>query len=245
MLSGDDYLSVLDAIDTSVSVGDISRAFGAIIDGYGLQNIAYLAINVPQRKTASSLIMTTYDPAWAVRYRDRGYILIDPVVRLTLQQLLPLAWEGLGALDPRWESLFEDAQAFRVGRQGLSFPIYGVHGDRGILTITANTDSRDWASLRRFYLRDVPTLAAHIHERTVHLAGSDDINPLGPREVQCVQGIADGRAPKAIADDLGISESGVRKYLNSARHKLGCVNRDHLITRAVTRGIVADKFSPP
>jgi DNA-binding CsgD family transcriptional regulator len=79
-------------------------------------------------------------------------------------------------------------------------------------------------------------LAMHIHEKVRELSF---VSPLAPRELQCVQRLALGRVPKVIADELGISESAVRKYLGTAVEKLGCQNATHLVAAAVARGLIA------
>ena len=55
-----------------------------------------------------------------------------------------------------------------------------------------------------------------------------DLDTLSPREREIVARLARGDAQKAIAADLGISDSAVEIYIARAKVKLGAVTVIHL-----------------
>jgi DNA-binding CsgD family transcriptional regulator len=57
--------------------------------------------------------------------------------------------------------------------------------------------------------------------------------PLSAREREVLSWAATGLHNDQIAHKLAISERVVRAYFESARHKLNCLNRSHVLARAV------------
>ncbi|MGM0585019.1 MAG: response regulator transcription factor, partial [Pseudomonadota bacterium] len=62
--------------------------------------------------------------------------------------------------------------------------------------------------------------------------------PLSPRERDALSLMASGRSRAQIANRLSISESTLRVYLDSARHKLGGLNAFHAVAIAVKTGSI-------
>lgn len=66
-----------------------------------------LAIHI--RYTRPSLLYRTYDQQWIDRYSEKGYMLLDPVVRWGLTHTGGIDWPELASQDP--EGVLADAQA--------------------------------------------------------------------------------------------------------------------------------------
>jgi len=64
------------------------------------------------------------------------------------------------------------------------------------------------------------------------------VEGLTPREIDVLEGIAEGLSNKAIADRLGISDQTVKFHVASISGKLGASNRTDAVRRAVRRGLV-------
>lgn len=89
--------------------------------------------------------------------------------------------------------------------------------------------------------------AAGIHADAVLLVpppaepGDDElpqVEGLTARELDVLEGIAEGLSNKAIADRLGISDQTVKFHVASISGKLGASNRTDAVRRAVRRGLV-------
>lgn len=61
---------------------------------------------------------------------------------------------------------------------------------------------------------------------------------LTERERDILQRLADGWISQAIASELGVTERTVFHYVGTAKQKLGCTTRSHLIATAVKRGLI-------
>lgn len=64
---------------------------------------------------------------------------------------------------------------------------------------------------------------------------------LTPRELEVLRLVAQGRANKAIAAALGVSERTVKFHLSALMGKLGAANRTEAVTLAAQRGVIALK----
>ena len=62
--------------------------------------------------------------------------------------------------------------------------------------------------------------------------------PLTPREVQVLEGLAEGLPNKAIAARLQISDQTVKFHVSSISGKLGARNRTDAVRRAARRGLI-------
>ena len=80
-------------------------------------------------------------------------------------------------------------------------------------------------------IRLPPELAAKLAERSTY--GS-----LGNREIEVLRLIAQGRANKEIAAELGLSELTVKAHISHILAKLGAPDRTRAVTLALERGVL-------
>jgi DNA-binding NarL/FixJ family response regulator len=74
-------------------------------------------------------------------------------------------------------------------------------------------------------------------------AGAQDANlaqtePLSPRELDVLRGLAEGLSNKQIARSLGISEHTVKFHINAILGKLGAQSRTEAVVRATRAGLI-------
>jgi DNA-binding CsgD family transcriptional regulator len=78
----------------------------------------------------------------------------------------------------------------------------------------------------------------------IDAAGHVNVNPPKPlcqlslREEQCLIWAARGKTHREIADILSLSATSVRSHLDTARHKLNCINLPHAVGVAVASGVL-------
>ncbi len=155
----------------------------------------------------------------------------------------------LGAIrQSRTRYRFSDFAPLRDRAFGAYWEAMSEAGMSDALCATSYGPNRAIASLHLGFGRADfdPIEARHIHmagllltERLMELAApADDVPALTERERDCLAFVADGRTDWEIATLLGISESTVRFHLNSARRKLGAVNRAQAAARLAVRGLL-------
>ena len=158
-----------------------------------------------------------------------------------LGRLLPLDWDELDKTEGTLRAFFGEATEFGLGKRGLSLPVHGRHGDRGLLSITSDLSERDWRREKLLYLRDFQVFATHIHEKVLSLSGRRTFSSnLSPRELECLQWIAEGKTVWECAMILGLSQHTVRCYLESARYKLNATSNTHAVSIAFRAGLLTE-----
>lgn len=210
-------------------------------DAYDVANVAFHLVDAPQAIEKNPLLLVTYDEQWVERYTTQDYFQVDPVVVVGSRGFLPLDWDSVNRSSQRMRKLFAEAESYGVGNHGLTVPIRGPNHEKSLVTTTTFETDREWAKRRLSLLRDLHVLAHFFHDRCLTLT---DLRPvpsrlkLSRRELQCVEALARGRAPKQIAYDLGLSISAVRLYICSAKVKLGASTTNQAIAKAVRDELV-------
>ncbi|MGO4712216.1 LuxR family transcriptional regulator [Bradyrhizobium sp. 2TAF24] len=221
----DRFVALLDLISSAHTLSGIEQALQNIREVYGLANVIYHAIRIPGVESESPIMLLTCDPQWTSLYMQRDYLRIDPIIKAGRRSFLPIDWREVDHSSVDARHFFAEATRYGVGRRGMSWPIRGANGERAIFSVTSDVTEQDWTTQRVVCLRDLQMIGQLIHDRAIRLAGFSLTLPKAPlstREVQCLEAISNGRTPKQIAVDLGISPSAVRIYLHSILGKLDC-----------------------
>lgn len=121
---------------------------------------------------------------------------------------------------------FEVREALRNGIQGMLLLSSGEKEVEDAIRLVA--------SGRRYLSTDVATTVAE----------QMDCETLTTRELEILQGIAAGRANKAIAIDMNIAVGTVKSHVRSILAKLDAASRTHAVVIATQRGIVRPVESP-
>ncbi|MBZ6414972.1 MULTISPECIES: LuxR family transcriptional regulator [Methylobacterium] len=224
---------VLDRIAASKSVIELKGVIDLLRSEYKIANIAYHAISIPLCEEANPILILTYEDEWVKRYIERDYFTIDPIVAAGRRGFLPIDWAKVDRTSPETQKFFREAEAYHVGRQGVTLPIRGPAGERALFTLTSYLDDAEWQVRRLGFMRDFQLIGHFVHDRAVGLSGYRDKCPaLSRREAQCLERIAAGRHVKQIASELDLSVSAVQLYLRSARHKLRCSSNAEAVVKA-------------
>ena len=202
---------------------------------YGLSNVAYLGVNIPGVPTEGGVyVTTTYSPDWHARYFSRNYVSIDPIVRHGLQRIVPLDWSEIDMSERPLKEFFGEAHEFGVGRQGLSVPLRGMHGETALFSINAELLDRDWRLFRREYVRDFQLLGSYFHAHVLQREGVDELVPELPgRQIEVLKWAAAGKTDWETAAICGMTERTVRYHLSNAMTALNAVNKLHAVAKAI------------
>jgi DNA-binding CsgD family transcriptional regulator len=223
------------------TLGELGDLLRELRDAYDLAHIVYHAVHLPRTSDPNPILLLTYRPEWVQRYVERDYFRIDPVIVGSRHGFLPLDWTEVDHDYPQARRFFKEAEAFGVGRHGMTIPIRGPGGERALLSITSNTSAAAWKDARLAYMREFLLIAHFIHDQAVRLAGLRAPNikrQLSARERETLQLAARGFAPKQIAADLRLSATAVRLYLQCARSKLECATLSQGIAKAIRLDII-------
>ncbi|NTJ66519.1 LuxR family transcriptional regulator [Agrobacterium rhizogenes] len=217
------------------SEADLNAAVADIRDRYQFAHLVFLLVRFANRADTFPWYCTTYPEEWTSLYLRKNYFEIDPVIELYKTGLLPVDWSGLDRRSARTRGFFREANAFGVGRHGVTVPVRGPSGERSLLSATSNLPWREWRKLRASSSHELQVLSCYLHEKVLTVSGlrkNGGYRKLSRREQECLQLLASGMVPKRIAARLQISEDAVRLYLRLARRKLDATTIYQAIARA-------------
>ena len=219
---------------------DLADILKAIASEVGLLHIAHLRF-AAEKSSETSLItaVVTYPREWQARYFLKKYLATDPVVRHGRTALLPFDWESLADDDPASLDFFADAARHNVGRNGLSIPVRNRKNAYSLVSFTNDIPKPEWELFKRNKMTILQHLSALIDSAAI--AGSR-LPPaavhLSRREEQCLVWAARGKTHQDIAGILGLGPGSVKTHLDTARHKLRCINLAHAVGVAVATGVI-------
>ena len=218
---------------------DLADILKAIASEVGLLHIAHLRFAMDKGSDASLLnAVVTYPREWQARYFLKQYLAIDPVVKHGRTALLPFDWETL-AEDRVSHDFFADAARHKLGRNGLSIPVRNRKNAYSLVSFTNDVPKVEWESFKRNNM----TILQHLSALIDSAASTNSKQPppaihLSRREEQCLIWAARGKTHQEIAGILGLSSGSVKTHLDTARHKLHCINLTHAVGVAVATGVV-------
>jgi LuxR family quorum-sensing system transcriptional regulator SinR len=235
-------VSDLMALDSAVTEQGLADFISKITQRLGLRNAIYHCPTFPGRTITDPFLVLTYDEEWVDHYKKSDYVSIDPVFNVGARSVLPVDWSTLEKKDRKVVKLFNEAHDAGVGRQGLTVPIRGPeNGLWALFSVTSEDTDREWRSRLRGLTREVLLLAHFIHQKAYELYGEGetfDLNAITRREREALNWTAEGKTVFDIAALMKISPETVKAHLDSARHKLGALNRVHAVTKAIRAGLV-------
>lgn len=229
-------------LDNAPTVDDFQHVIRKLISSYGLENAIYYCPTLPGRALGDPFLVLTYQPDWVQHYIKMKYETIDPVVNTGARSLLPVDWSRLERNNAKVIRMFNESRAAGVGSQGMTIPVRGgENGVWGLFSVTSNESDREWGSRRREIVSDLVLIANFLHQKAygIYAPGEHiDLNAITLREKEALAWTSEGKSVADIATLMRISAETVKAHLDSARFKLGALNRVHAVSKAIRNGII-------
>ena len=235
---------LIERLECATSLEDLQREAVALRDLYGIDHVAYHWVSSAGEHYGCG----TYSMEWRERYLEKQYLRVDPVIMGSYNRFHPVDWRDLDWSGKGARAFRKDAMAYGLGNQGLSIPIRGPSGQFALFTVNHSCDDAEWEAFIKVNRRDVILVAHLFNQKALEFEGErlpDASRTLSPREIDVMTSLALGHSRAQAADQLGISESTLRVYIESARHKLGALNTTHAVARAMTEGLIMVEGSRP
>jgi LuxR family transcriptional regulator, quorum-sensing system regulator CinR len=167
---------------------------------------------------------------------------IDPVIAWGSKAVLPFEWDELPRDDPAVRAFFDDAAHHDVGRNGFSIPLRNRKGVRSLISFTSNHSKDEWAEYKSRNIVKLQPMAVLIDSAAgINFKLTPEAVELSKREEECLIWAARGKTYHDIAGILNLSFASVKTYLDTARHKLSCINLTHAVAVAIATGVIPAK----
>ena len=217
---------------------ELAETLKAIAYEIGLRHIGYLPVDDSCDASLTTAI-ATYSRAWQTQYFLKGYAKTDPVVARGCSALIPFDWDTLGTDDPAVAAFLADAVSHGIGLNGLSIPVRNRTGARSLVSYTSDHSKPEWVRYRRAHMVGLQRMASLID------SAADAISKvpmpavaLSSHEEECLIWAAKGKTAEEIGQVMNVGFLRVKAHLDTARHKLHCMNLTHAIAVAVATGVV-------
>ncbi|MFM0340232.1 autoinducer binding domain-containing protein [Paraburkholderia fungorum] len=181
-------------------------------------------------------INSSYPESWVARYREKGYLEIDPVARLESSDLGAAVWSD--AFFANAKPLWDEAKSAGLAI-GISQPCWNTRGQFGVYSLArADTplNSREITALR-------PFLFALGHLSMSCICRISDLQwhttariKLTRREIEILRWTADGKSAKGISNAIGISVETVNFHLKNCKRKFNASSKAGAIAYAIAHG---------
>ena len=225
--------STVEELHTSATA--IAREMGFERFLYGVQ--VNTSLTRPYR-----FILSCYPEEWRTHYDQEGYAGIDPTVSHCAKTSIPIIWKNelfKGRKEARIRSEAKDSGLV----SGVSFSVHGGRGEAAMLSLATSRDSREAQNDIVAVMGQAQLLTCYLHEAIQRVVLSKGPLPLKKinlteREKECLLWAAEGKTGWEIATIVSISERTVTFHLQNAAQKMGVVNRQQAISRALSMGLI-------
>ena len=189
-----------------------------------------------------------YPPCWFDSYFELELQKYDPVVRYCFDQTAPVRWDKLAQMEQYItpEGLQIMQQAAENGLvNGISVPYKAPSGEISVFSLsTSMEDDIDDRMLKALAPAQAfgTALFQNLSRIQENFAKKEDDAPnLTSREIECLFWACEGKTTWEISKILEVSERTIVFHLASATKKLGAVNRQHAVAKAIISGLIKPK----
>lgn len=210
----------------------LAEALERVCARFGVGFAAYAGINTVDNSMHG---VVNYPAAWKEHYVARDFQKIDPTLIVAARSTAVVDWSRLKEFGA-FETVFRDASEFGIPSIGLTVPIRGPFGDKGMFSVVSTCSAREWAVLRNDMIHGLQIEATIFHDRVMREGSTMRAmrQPvLSVREKEILQWIAAGKSQHDVGTILSISTRTVEVHLRSAREKLSALTTPQAVARAI------------
>ena len=235
-------LNLFESLLNCNTVEELHRDTTAIVGQMGFEHFLYgVQVNTSLTRPYR-FILSCYPEAWRKHYDEEGYASIDPTVSHCARTSIPVIWKNeifKGRKEARVRSEAKDCGL----ASGASFSVHGGRSEAAMLSLATSRDSREAQDDIIATMDKAQLLTCYLHEAVQRVVLSKGPLPLKrisltEREKECLLWAAEGKTGWEIGSIVNISERTVTFHLQNAAQKMGVVNRQQAISRALSMGLI-------
>jgi DNA-binding CsgD family transcriptional regulator len=232
---------------------DLVPPLRKILASLGFQSFMYGFTTTTSPTRESQLYFFATAPReWSLHYEKENYIEIDPRITIAVKHTAPVPWDYATALEKaapkhraRVERFLNDASRYGI-RSGVSWVLRTPEHDGVLIALNASERVFGPSEQARFSrnLGAIFTFGTYFHEFFMRNFVDGGIPSrlrgaaLTERELEILGLVARGLTAEDIALKLDIVERTVRFHVDSARTKIGALNREEAIAIVAKAGLL-------
>lgn len=232
---------------------DLVPSLMRIVSELGFDSFMYgLSTTTLPRRDALIYFFATLPREWSRLYERENYIEIDPRVALGIRHSAPVPWDSNVALrcaavkqHARLRQFLKDAGQYGI-RSGVSWGLRNPE-NHGVLIVLNSAEPVFGPDQQRHLaatVGDILSFGSYFHEFFMRHFVNTGVPSrlrgaaLSARELNVIELVARGLTADDIALKLGIVTRTVRFHVDSARTKMGALNREEAIAIASKAGLI-------
>jgi DNA-binding CsgD family transcriptional regulator len=202
----------------------------------------YVAMDHHRRPLAAKISGTSH-VEWRRHYDASNFARTDDLLHPGLTSSAPMTWTRFRnerRLTRKRTRIYDEARTFGL-KDGFYLPLHWADGSMlGVSAMAHETMPQDHASLAMLHMMALYyALAAERLGLTPPLRGTREAEgELTPRQIECLQWIAEGKSSWEIGEILDLSEFTVNEHLTAARRRLGAKTTTQAAVRAALKGLI-------
>jgi DNA-binding CsgD family transcriptional regulator len=218
-----------------------------IVRAFGFDSFVFGITTAGRPNRDSRVFVWTSLPVdWVDAYQRNAYVEVDPRVVAAFERTSPFVWDSATIVgDLRMKKFLAHAAEYGI-RSGVLVALTSQSGSRaafGLNSPISPVGTRRAQEITR-NLGTLMVLGSRLHELFMAQFVRRGIppvhqgSPLSPRERQCLEMAARGLTSGDIGIKLGIADRTANFHFSNILSKLGVLNRNEAIAKAITLGII-------
>jgi LuxR family quorum sensing-dependent transcriptional regulator len=227
----------IEQLDSMSSIEQTWASFLSFAHRYGFTNGGIAEMPGPHQRIEDTTMCLSWPDEWKERYFTQNYVAEDPAQLHLARSRLPYTWSEMLSCPyytPRQRQIVHEASEFGL-TVGYIVPIRQLGSGPAMVTIAGADVELSESEQLELHLA---AMYAHAHVRGLSQAKREAqiVRPLGPRERECLQWVADGKTDWEISEILSISEKTANTYIERAKQKFGVATRMQAVVHGLRAG---------
>lgn len=230
----------IDTAQTEQALRDVCEEF---CDAVGFGFYIYAVCSATSLSAPQIYSLSNYPESWFSAYFAKGLQKHDPVVKYCFENITPIRWDQLMLMERYFDAVGLEImqQAADAGLvNGVSIPIKSPSSEIAIFSLaTDNPDDIDTRMLEVLpYAQLFSSRLFEAHSRINQAVSGASAFKLTAREIECLFWACEGKTTWEISKIINVTERTIVFHLASATKKLGAVNRQHAVAKALICGLI-------
>lgn len=236
------FQDILELLDKAETIDDLHNTCRLYCEAYDYDNFIYGARIPTSFVKPYFVFISSYPDEWRNYYVENEYLKYDPTVTHCATHSIPINW----AQTDKTNKIMLEARDFSLN-SGLSVPLHTLQGEFAMLSV-ASSEGYQKSKIRIIdSVAHTQLLISYLHERVKKIISLDSGQiersvKLTKREQECLLWISEGKTTWETSQILKISERTIIFHLHNASIKLGVVNRQQAVAKAVIQGIITPQM---
>lgn len=226
-------LNFMQDLASTTSMSEVKSTLLKTLNFYDINDFNY-GTKQPSIVTKQELyIFPGCRESWMSHYQKSNYHLVDATILYSIKNIQPVEWS---------DELFKDCPQLRKDSidagipYGMTFPIHGAQGEKGLFAIAGNKKIPLEAKL--YINAMVPFLHHKIYELELKKHDYYQNPKLTPRETEFLKWLAIGKTMEEISIIMNISYRTCVDYSEKLKKKFNCVSKNQIISLAIMKNMI-------